>query len=413
MHNRGSRNRVRLAKLWPLAALALMVGLSAKAATEKVIATVPANIAGGLYGGVTLDSSHNIYGTVLAGGRGAGGVYKLTYKGGTTWTPSVLFWFNGTDGAGPTTPHPIFDSKGNLYGTTTAGGSGGYGTVFRLTPAKSGQWTETLLYNFTGHADGGAPYGGVATDNHGNLYGTTNAGGDAVCNCGVVYELSPTKSGEWTETILHTFLGQPNDDGQNPYYCTPAFDANGNLFGTAEAGNTDDFGNVWELSPAGNGNWNYQIVLQFPGGNGGNQPLGGVVVDGSGNLYGTANNAVFELVKSSGYAETTIHVWGLVEGQADGGDPYDAGVLDSAGNLYVTTESGYFGYPIGTVVEFSPAGNGNWTENILFGYPQNGQYGANPIAPPTLDSAGNVFATTANGGGSQGNQGGTVLGIKP
>jgi uncharacterized repeat protein (TIGR03803 family) len=122
------------------------------------------------------------------------------------WTARALhsFNFNGTDGANPYAGL-IFDAAGNLYGTTEEGGNIGWGTVFELTPARGGNWTEEVLYNFSGSPDAGYSTAGLIFDAAGNLYGTTQDGGTYCLpsdGCGTVFELSPTAGGGWTETVL-------------------------------------------------------------------------------------------------------------------------------------------------------------------------------------------------------------------
>ena len=144
-------------------------------------------------GGVIFDASGNLYGTTSYGGdHNLGAVYKLTHHADGTWSPSFLYSFRGTpDGQDAYTPL-IFDNAGNLYGTTNGGGPYLDGTVFKLTPSAGGTWTETILYGFTGGADGGAPLFGVIMDNAGNLYGTTTLGGLVPRGqAGVVFEITP------------------------------------------------------------------------------------------------------------------------------------------------------------------------------------------------------------------------------
>jgi uncharacterized repeat protein (TIGR03803 family) len=198
--------------------------------------------------GVVQDAQGNIYGTTLNGGNicsspGCGTVFKLSKTGKET----VLYTFTGgADGAYPS--GVILDAQGNLYGTTEVGGTGcnshGCGVVFKL--SKTGK--ETVLYTFTGGADGAQPQAGVVLDTQGNLYGTTYTGGDASCNspagCGVVFKLSNTG----TETVLHSFAGATSD-GMFPYAGVTR-DANGNLYGTTNSGGPNfDWGVVFKLTP--------------------------------------------------------------------------------------------------------------------------------------------------------------------
>ncbi len=195
------------------------------------------------YAGVIMDSSNNLYGTTLAGGNAYGTVFELTESSG--WrVEKVLYSFTGgTDGGDPT-GGLLLDAAGNLYGTTNFGGSFGLGTVFELT--SSG---ETVLHSFAGGpSDGAAPYAGVIMDNRGNLYGTTLEGGSSSnCSngCGTVFELTPNGRGAWTETVLYSFTG--GADGVEPYGGL-LLDAAGNLYGTAVGGGSG-FGTVWRLTP--------------------------------------------------------------------------------------------------------------------------------------------------------------------
>src|ERR1019366_6634594 len=183
-------------------------------------------------GGLIFDASGNLYGTTLGGGTyGGGTVFELTPAGGGSWTETVLHNFdsNGTDGF---TPYAglIFDSAGNLYGTTRWGGTYGGGTVFELTTAAGGGWTEQVLHSFDhNYTDGYYPQAGLIFDAAGNLYGTTSQGGTYVY-WGTVFELTPAAGGDWTETVLHNF----NQNGTDGYYPEAGliFDAAGNLYGT-------------------------------------------------------------------------------------------------------------------------------------------------------------------------------------
>ncbi len=233
------------------------------------------------YGDLTFDAAGNIYGTASRGGTGCspyggcGVVFKLSRSGGG-WTESVLFAFAHGVGQTPTSG-VIFDSAGNLYGTLLYGGTNGRGMVYELTPSGSG-WTQAPLYSFGVWPAGGNPYGGLVFDQQGNLYGTTFNGGDGG---GTVYELQPM-GGNWTFTTLYSLpVSQGPFDG-------PTIDSSGNLYATTEGGGVNSIGNVFELSPGADGwtysdlhDFNYQHLEQ------GFYPIGGVVLDAHGNLYGT------------------------------------------------------------------------------------------------------------------------------
>ena len=203
-------------------------------------------------GGVIFDGAGNLYGTTFSGGtHSEGTVYELTPAGGGGWTEKVLHSFdqNGTDGAFPAAAL-IFDTAGNLYGTTAGGGTYSKGTVFELTPVGGGTWTEKVLYSFGNGTDGFSPYSGLVFDAAGNLYGTAYYGG--TYSRGTVFELSPGAGGTWTEKVLHSF-GNGTDASQP--FSGLTFDTAGNLYGTTEVGGAHTAGTVYELTPAGGGTW--------------------------------------------------------------------------------------------------------------------------------------------------------------
>jgi uncharacterized repeat protein (TIGR03803 family) len=197
-----------------------------------------------------------------------------------------------TDGMQPYSI-PIADSKGNLYGTTMlGGGSHNAGIVFELSPTGSNQWVESILYEFTGLTDGGYPSAGLVFDTQGNLYGTGGFGG--ANGTGVVFEMSPQTNG-WSYKVLYSFGAYPSSgDGFAPN--SPlVFDKAGNMYGiTNEGGLTGCFqgcGTVFELSPDGSGGWKEQLIHEFPGSSvDGQLPTGGLTFDNQGNLYGTTQN---------------------------------------------------------------------------------------------------------------------------
>ena len=194
------------------------------------------------WAGVIFDQAGNLYGTTWHGGNqgiycldpsGCGVVFKLAPNSDGSWTESVLYNFcsltNCSDGKSPFAGL-VFDQGGNLYGTTVNGGAYDDGTVFELAPKADGIWTETVVYNFTGDADGSGPAAGLAFDAAGNLYGTTSSGGNlSGCDgfgCGVVFKLAPSLGGSWTDSVLYSFQG--GTDGAAPN-ASLTFDAAGNL----------------------------------------------------------------------------------------------------------------------------------------------------------------------------------------
>jgi uncharacterized repeat protein (TIGR03803 family) len=282
-------------------------------------------------GGLIRDKVGNLYGTTTGGGSGnAGTVFMVSAAG----VEQVLYTFpGGTNGATPEAGLAI-DAEGNLYGTTTAGGAKGNGTVFKLTK-RGTQWTETVLYSFGTGSDGATPVAGVILRGT-NIYGTTSAGGPY--GYGTIFQL--THSGAaWTETIIHNF--EDGDDGAIPYGGLIA-DKLGNLYGAATEGGTGGGGTIYELSPA-SGSWTFNVLYSNPGW-GISGSFRNVALDASGNLYGTshcdgANNAgtVYKLTPASGsWTYTSLYVF---EGGSDGLYSFSNPILE-ADHLFGTTKQG-------------------------------------------------------------------------
>jgi uncharacterized repeat protein (TIGR03803 family) len=333
-------------------------------------------------GGVILDPAGNLYGTTEYGGAshcnfGCGTVYKLD----TTGNATVLYNFTGeADGSNP---HAGLarDSAGNLYGTTYTGGKY-WGVVFKLEP--SGQ--ESVLHTFTDEADGSRPEAGVVLDSAGNVYGTTYTGGIHVGGegQGVVYKVDTAG----TLTVLHSFTGGP--DGAHPQSGV-ILDAAGNVFGTAPYGGTSHAGVVYRVSANGH----ETVLYSFTGGADGNSPSVGLTRDSSGNLYGTApyggtvaNAGVVYKLDTAGQ-QTVLYTF---TGGGHGSNPVSGVVRDPAGNVYGTT---YYGgsQNAGVVYKVDTAGN----STVLHSF-TGGADGANPQAGVILDAAGNLYGTTPFGG---------------
>ncbi len=354
--------------------------------------------------GVTL-VGHTLFGTAFGGGAaGQGTVYKMRSTNGN-WTFAPLHAFGGSgDGAQPVAP-VVIGRNGSLYGTTQVGGSGphGYGTVFSLTPSPTpaetllNAWEETVLYSFQGQGLGAIEpgWGALAADQAGNLYGTTRGGG--MLGYGTVFELSPSQEG-WTEKILYNFRG--NNDGVQPI-ASVVFDNAGNLYGTTCGGGAYGLGTVYELTPSGYG-WVESVLYAFTGGSDGTSPWGGVIVDQSGNLYGTTNSGgmgrggtVFELSPSAGgWVLTTLHSFSY-NGSSPWPGSYASLAIDQAGNLYGTTSLDGTNFA-GNVFKLTP-GNGGWTYSSLHDF-TGGSDGWDPVGSVTLDASGAVYGTAAQGG---------------
>jgi len=275
--------------------------------TETVLHSFNGALDGGTDGGepqagVVFDAAGNLYGTTAGGGtgvgcvggNGCGTVYELSPTAEGKWRETILHNFTNdhSDGWIPQSTL-IMDLAGNLYGTTYYGGSApaGGGTVFRLSPSSDG-WQESILYNFRCSADGCSPYSGVVFDAAGNLYGNTVGGGGNPAR-GVAYQLTPNTMGGWTENVIHTF-GLSASDGVMPYG-NPIVDAAGNVYGTTFGGGGGQnssclggCGTVFELSPKEGGGYSESILTRFGNGGQGSSPLTGLLMDDTGNLYGTA-----------------------------------------------------------------------------------------------------------------------------
>jgi len=274
--------------------------------------------------GLTQDSAGNLYGSTFQGGTSSasnGTVFKVSKAG----NEKVLYNFAGTpDGQAP---YAVLTRSvsGDFYGTTGFGGAFGFGCVFKL--SKLGQ--ETTLYSFSGGADGGTPFSGVILDSAGNLYGTTYSGGSS--GFGVVYKLD--SSG--TETVLHTFTSTP--DGANPYSGLTR-DTQGRLYGTTYYGGTSGFGTIFVIDSTRR----ETVLYSFAGPEGANPYFGSVILDGKSNIFGAASTgggsnvgSVFEFSLLS-HSLKVLHTFS----GADGANPLGGLLRDSQGKLYGTTYQG-------------------------------------------------------------------------
>jgi uncharacterized repeat protein (TIGR03803 family) len=309
----------------------------------------------------------------------------------------VIYGFAGSADGEYIDSELVTDTAGNIYGTSVSGGTFGGGTVFQLAPSASG-WTHTVLYNFTGGADGGEPYKGVTLDAHGNLYGTAVTGGSGSCEggCGVVFKLT-NSGGVWTQSVIHSFTG--GNDGSGPG-APVVFDTRGNLYGMTPTGGANGVGVVYQLKPA-NGAWKLNVIHTFTGGADG---LGGsagrLIFDAAGNMYGTSTvggvngkGTIFELTHSQGtWTLTTLYAF---KDTPDGALPYGGLIFDKAGNLYGTTY--YAGAnDFGTVYRLVHA-NGSWNERVLYSF-KGARDGSSPISTLVSDAKGNLYGTTSDGG---------------
>ena len=353
---------------------------------------------GGPYAGVTMDKAGNLYGTTSGGGTaGYGTVFRLSNKG-SGWTFTPLYSFQGgNDGANPRAK-VIVGPDGSLYGTSTAGGGPGCnqnlgcGTVFNLRPSPIAcktalcRWDETVLYRFTGGNDGATPEAEVIFDHAGNLYSTTYAGGQN--GVGTVFELTPAGP-DWTESVLYSFSGFGG--GLNPAAGVVS-DQAGNLYGTTASGGQGGNGTVYELTPSGSG-WTEKAIYVFQGGADGGHPEASLVLDPAGNLYGTSSAAVYELSPSNGGWAFAV----LYNLNGLGGFPGGPLSIDAAGNLYGGNLGGGY-YHYGSVFKLAPS-NGSWTPTVFYQFTGGGD-GAYPIGV-VPDAKGNLYGTTYEGGANE------------
>jgi uncharacterized repeat protein (TIGR03803 family) len=306
------------------------------------------------FAGVTFDSAGNLYGTTLWGGKyiWTGTVFKLSHNPDGSWKETVLHSFSPrTDTENPMAA-VVFDAQGNLYGTAGRGPGFGNGDVFKLTPNPDGTWTATILHSFAGGADGWWPYGDLIIDAAGNLYGTTLGGYyDYQTGSGTVFKLAPNPDGTWTKTVIHSFAG--GTDGLGPY-AGVIMDAKGNLYGTTEQGGqgkySSGYGTVFMLTPNPDGSWGEKILHRFNLEDG-SDPVASLAMDAVGNLYGTTrsggdfgNGTVFKLSPNPDGTWKRIKLHSF-NGQ-DGANPRGKLVLDAAGNLYGTASLGGKGHGV-------------------------------------------------------------------
>jgi uncharacterized repeat protein (TIGR03803 family) len=411
--------------------VAMVLAISAWPATEKILYTFTGGNDGAEPSSTLIfDQKGNLYGTtVLGGAHGYGNVFELSPNSDGTWTESVVYSFGAYagDGANPDDNNGlVFDSGGNLYGTTGGGGNSstcpfgdqGCGTIFELSPNSGGGWKETILYNFNGGTDGASPGGGVIFDREGNLYGMADIGGNlmaCVGGCGTVFKLTP-KHRAWSFSVLHAFS---ESDGGYPSTGL-SLDSSGLLWGTTNSGGACGpyaCGVVFKLGRDGNG---YHVVFNFeveaqPGRS---VPLFGRF---KGHIVGTTASAgdsdsgtVFMLLPSPrrGYKLKTMYSF---RGGDDGRTPLGTLVQAPSGGLYGTTSVGGGTEQVcndggcGTVYELAWQKHAGWRETVLYRF-QGGTDGWYPDAGLVMDSGGNLYGTTVWGGM---NNEGTVFEITP
>ncbi len=352
--------------------------------------------------GLIADAAGDLFGTTATGGAyGAGAVFELVNNGGGNYTPVALLSFNVTPGVEGSDSGVIADAAGDLFGTTPSGGAAGDGTVFELVNNGGGVYTPVTLLSFSG-ANGALPFAGLIADAAGNLFGTTASGG--ANGDGTVFEIAKAGAGyASTPTTLFNF---DSATGASPVSGLIA-DTAGDLFGATPSGGAYGYGTVFELVNNGASAYTPVTLLSFTTGVDGSDS--GVIADAAGDLFGTTpsggeagDGTVFELVNNGGnYTSVTL----LSFNGADGTGPVGGLIADAAGDLFGTTgEGGANGD--GTVFELVNNGGGSYTPVTLLSF--NVTNGAGPVGGLIADAAGDLFGTTA-GGGANGD--GTVFEI--
>jgi hypothetical protein len=379
-----------------------------------------------LFSGVAVDKSGTIlYGAAYGGGdsqgcgSGCGDIYRLV-KQGSGWVFSTLYSFQAApDGNFPM--GVVLGPDGFLYGTTAGGGinngeqnclpgENGCGTVFQLKPAnctntscaENGSWKETMLYQFSGmNGDGGTPQSGNLTfDSSGKFYGTTQTGG-AFDIDGTVFEMTPS-AGSWTESVLYSFncAGGRANDG----FCAPqsgvVLDPSGDLYGTALFGGQFRDGVVYQLTRSGP-DWAQNVLHAFNCQVEACGVVSGVIIDGAGNLYGGAANGgvngggtVYELPASENWNLDTLVSFEYLD-PLGGTGPYGSLIMDAKGNLYGTTQNDGI-FLEGTVFELSPSASG-WVLHVLHEF-TGGSDGGVPLGGVAIGKNDELFGTTFFGG---------------
>ena len=407
------------------ASLALLPTSAAAAPKEKVLYSFKYVDGRGPLTNLVQDTAGNLYGAFLYGGigrtkrnLGCGTIFELSppSPGQTKWTEQTIFEFpDGAAGCGPA-GGVILGPGGVLYGAT----GGYYSNIFELSPpANGGPWKETVLYSFTGGADGQGPGAPLLLGKGGALYGTTGGGGHSF---GTVFELMPPQNGQtqWSEAVLYSFAG--GNDGSNPISPLIA-DNSGALYGTTLLGGgfTDCFqqpscGTVFMLTPpaAGQTAWTETVLHAFTGGADGGNPSGGLYRDTSGDLFGnTSTGGQLPCAESdsgcgttylltppanqqSSWTFETLHAF---TGQADGETAAGPLVSGPGGSVYGTASNGLTGY--GTVFGLVPPANGqgDWTFENVYYFGDGGRHGENPQQGLVQVPGGAYVGTAGRGGG--------------
>ena len=350
---------------------------------------------------LVMDKLGDIYGTTVQGGDfGSGTVFELS-PSGDGWVHTVMYSFTGGRDGGEPYKGVTLDAAGNLYGTAVTGGGGrcegGCGVVYKLT-GSNGSWAQSVIYHFTGGADGSGPGTGLTIDTSGNIYGMTPTGGSH--GFGTIFELSPQADGSWKFTVLHGFTG--GTDGSSASAGRLLLDAGGNLYGVATTGGANGAGVAFRLERGGEKGFTFETIYAFTGQPGAGFPYGGLIQDKAGDFYGTtyydgANNlgSVYRLSHPRGIWTGTM-LYSFTGGK-DGSGPISTLVSDAQGNLYGTASEGGGGCGCGTIFRLHRKGDGTWTEGTASHF-TGAPGGAFPYNGMVSDSAGNLYGATVHGG---------------
>jgi hypothetical protein len=378
---------------------------------------------------LTIDAAGNLYGTTMGGGAGCNGygcgtVFELV-RTTNGWTHQVLYRFAGTSVRSPDGANPmagvVFDSSGNIYGTTSSGGISKCGVVFKLAPTSHGGWSESVLYSFGCGSAGMYPKADLVFDVQGNLYGMTPAGGTGTgfCGgssnwyggCGIAFRLSPNPDGSWTETTIYNFQGSPDaaipigalvPDGKEGFYGASEYGGAGPCgTGNRATDPPSGCGAVFDLTPTGAG-WTESVIYSFFVGRGfARQPSSGLIVDGPSLLFGASSvggngiGTVFRLDDTGrGWNQSILHRF---YGKPDGRSPVGRLVKDPQGVWYGVTAIGGTNHD-GTLFALALTKAG-WNERILF---NSDNSTGEPLAGPIVDSQGHVYGTADGGSGNNG-----------
>jgi hypothetical protein len=361
------------------------------------------------FGPLVLDAKGNLYGVTIVGGSGGCGDYgcgtafELARQANGTWKEIILRDFDAADGS----PWGalIFDGAGNIYGTTLGRGSG----IYELSPG-SGSWSYNVLYS-----DGAGP--GLLMGGNGDLYGAIGPGD--YFGLGAIGELSPGSSG-WIYTQLYSFTCQPNCAGGYDPPAPPIWDGKRNMWGTMLYGGTQSrgWGVIFEMTSNGDGTWTYNVVHEFGSSSTDGQfPVAGLTLDSAGNFYGETEDGgtqglgiIFKFSDADGKVKgSIIHNFSNC---STGCYPEGTLAIDKSGNLYGMAQGGpnsCGGPSCGVVFKLAPQKNGTWKYSVVYNLDET-TGGTLPYYGLIFDDKGNLYGVTSSGGQYGG---GTAFEITP